>query len=105
MILLKLPETQGLAFKLELQKAFKPKKKYFRDLQAYTFFDYGKVWNRFETTTGSKSDDLYSVGLGIRFNITDLISGYVEWNKPLDQEVSSEGNTDGRAFFSLSARF
>jgi hemolysin activation/secretion protein len=96
---------QGLAFKLELQKAFKPKKKYFRDLQAYTFFDYGKVWNRFETATVSKSDDLYSMGLGIRFNITDVISGYVEWNKPLDQKVSSEGNTDGRAFFSLSARF
>ena len=96
---------QGLAFKLELQKAFQPKKKYFRDLQAYTFFDYGKVWNRLENATGSKSDDLYSMGLGIRFNITDVISGYVEWNKPLDQEVSSEGNTDGRTFFSLSARF
>jgi hemolysin activation/secretion protein len=96
---------QGMAFKLELQKAFQPKKKYFRDLQAYTFFDYGKVWNRFETAIGSKSDDLYSIGLGIRFNITDVISGYVEWNKPLDQEVASEGNTDGRAFFSLSARF
>lgn len=74
-------------------------------MQAYTFFDYGKVWNRFETTTGSKSDDLFSAGLGIRFNITDVISGYVEFNKPLDQKVSSEGNTDGRAFFSLSARF
>ena len=95
----------GLAFKLELQKAFRPKKKYFRDFQAYTFFDYGKVWSRFENATGSKSDDLYSMGLGIRFNITDVISGYVEWNKPLDQEVSSEGSTDGRAFFSLSARF
>jgi hemolysin activation/secretion protein len=96
---------QGLAFKLELQKAFKPKKKYLSDLQAYTFFDYGKVWNRFETATGSRSDDLFSAGLGIRFNITDVISGYVEFNKPLDQKVSSEGNTDGRAFFSLSARF
>ena len=96
---------QGLAFKLELQKAFQPKKKYFRDMQAYTFFDYGKVWNRFENPTGSKTDDLYSMGIGIRFNITDVISGYVEWNKPLDQEVSSERNTDGRTFFSLSARF
>ena len=96
---------QGLAFKLELQKAFQPKKKYFRDLQAYTFFDYGKVWSRYENTAGSKSDALYSMGLGIRFNLTDVISGYVEWNKPLGQEVSSEGNTDGRAFFSLSARF
>lgn len=96
---------QGLAFKLELQKAFQPKKKYLRDLQAYTFFDYGKVWNRNETVTGFKTQDIYSLGLGIRFNITDVISGYMEWDKPINQDVSSEGNKDGRAFFSLSAKF
>ena len=96
---------QGLAFKLELQKAFQPKKKYLRDLQAYAFFDYGKVWNRIETTAGSKTQDLDSLGIGIRFNITDMISGYLEWNKPLNQKVASEGNKDGRAFFSLSAKF
>lgn len=96
---------QGLAFKLELQKAFQPKKKYFRDMQAYTFFDYGKVWNRLPTATGEKSSDLYSLGLGLRFNLTDNISGYVEWDKPLNRIVGSEGNKDGRAFFSLSARF
>ena len=96
---------QGLAFKFELQKAFQPKKKYLRGLQAYTFFDYGKVWNRIETATGSKTQDIYSMGLGVRFNLTDVISGYVEWNKPLDEDVSSEGSKDGRAFFSLSAKF
>ena len=96
---------QGLAFKLELQKAFQPKKKYFRDLQAYSFFDYGKVWNRLPTATGATEEDIYSVGVGIRFNITDEISGYVEWDKPLNRIVGSEGDKDGRAFFSLSARF
>jgi hemolysin activation/secretion protein len=96
---------QGLAFKLELQKAFQPNKKYFKDLQLYTFFDYGKVWNRLPTSTGSTGGNLSSLGLGIRFNVTDVISGYMEWDKPLNQEVSSEGNKDGRVFFSLSARF
>ena len=96
---------QGLAFKLELQKAFQPKKNYLRDLQAYAFFDYGKVWNRIETTQGSKSQDIDSLGIGIRFNITDVISGYMEWNKPLNKMVASEGNKQGRAFFSLSAKF
>jgi hemolysin activation/secretion protein len=96
---------QGIAFKLELQKAFQPKKKYLRDLQAYTFFDYGKVWNRIETATGSKTQELDSLGLGVRFNITDVLSGYMEWSKPLNRKVASEGNKEGRAFFSLSAKF
>ena len=96
---------QGMAFKLELQKAFQPKKKYLRDVQAYTFFDYGAVWNRIPISTGSTVQDLNSLGLGIRFNVTDRISGYLEWDKPLNQEVSAEGNKDGRFFFSLSARF
>jgi hemolysin activation/secretion protein len=96
---------QGLALKLELQKAFQPKKKYFRDLQAYSFFDYGKVWNRLPTATGSKTEDIYSMGVGVRFNITDEISGYVEWDKPINRIVGSEGDKNGRTFFSLSARF
>ena len=96
---------QGAAFKLELQKAFQPKKNYLRDVQAYTYFDYGVVWNRIPISTGSTVQDLNSLGLGIRFNVTDMISGYLEWDKPLNQEVSAEGNKDGRFFFSLSARF
>ncbi len=96
---------QGIAFKLELQKAFQPKKKYFRDAQAYSFFDFGTVWNRIPISIGSTVQDLSSLGLGIRFNVTDVISGYLEWDKPLNKIVSSVGDKDGRVFFSLSARF
>ncbi len=96
---------QGIAFKLELQKAFQPKKKYLRDVQAYTYFDYGTVWNRIPISTGSSVQDLNSLGLGVRFNVTEVISGYLEWDKPLNQPVATEGNKDGRFFFSLSARF
>jgi hemolysin activation/secretion protein len=96
---------QGVAFKLELQKAFQPKQKYLRDVQAYTFFDYGAVWNRIPTSTGSTVQDLNSLGVGARFNVTDTISGYLEWDKPLNQEVSAKGDKEGRFFFSLSARF
>jgi hemolysin activation/secretion protein len=96
---------QGFAFKLELQKAFQVKKKYLKNLQAYTFFDFGKIWNRRATSTGLETEDIYSLGFGARFNVTENLSGYLEWDKPLDQIVSSEGNKDGRFFFSLSARF
>ena len=95
----------GLAFKLELQKAFQVDTAYIQDIQAYTFFDYGAVWSRINTSTGSSKQNLSSVGAGLRFNVTDYISGYVEFDKPLNRDVSAEGNKDTRMFFSLSTHF
>ncbi len=96
---------QGLAFSLELQRAFEMKMKFLRSLQAYAFFDYGSVWNRIATPTGEKRQDLASAGLGARFNLTKYLSGYVEVAKPLNEKVASEGNKDPRVFFSLSATY
>ena len=96
---------QGLAFKLELQKAFKINKTYLRDLQLYTFFDYGSVWNRIETTTRDNREGRYSTGFGARLNVTDQISGFVELAKPMADRVAAEGNRDPRVFFGLSARY
>lgn len=95
----------GLALKLELQKTFQFKKSYIQDIQAYTFFDYGTVWSRIKTSTGSSKQDLSSIGMGLRFNVTDYISGYVEFDKPLNRDVSAESNKDTRMFFSLSTHF
>jgi hemolysin activation/secretion protein len=96
---------QGVALKLELQRAFQLKKKFLRNLQAYAFIDYGSVWNRVPTPTGSRRQELTSPGVGTRFNLTEYLSGYVEVTKPLDREVAAEGNKDPRVFFSLSARY
>ncbi len=96
---------QGLAFKLELQRAIAVRKRFLRDLQAYTFFDYGSVWNRVTTATGARQQDLASAGLGTRFNLTDILSGYVEVDFPLNRKVSAEQDRDPRVFFSLSARY
>lgn len=95
----------GIALKLELQKTFQINKAFINDIQAYTFFDYGTVWNRLETSTGSSKQDLSSIGLGFRFNVTDHLSGYLEWDKPLNREVAAEENKDARIFFNLSAHF
>jgi hemolysin activation/secretion protein len=96
---------QGVAFKLELQRAFQLKKKFLRNLQAYAFIDHGSVWNRTPTPTGARQQDLTSAGIGTRFNLTKYLSGYVEVTKPLGREVASVGNKDPRVFFSLSARY
>ena len=95
----------GIAFKLELQKTFQINKAYINDIQAYTFFDYGTVWNRRETATGSIKQDLSSIGLGFRFDLAKHLSGYLELDKPLNRDVAAQGNKDARMFFSLSANF
>ena len=95
----------GIAFKLALQKVFQLNNAYIRDIKAYTFFDYGTVWNRLKTSTGSDRQDLGSIGLGFRFNLTDRISGYLELDKSLNRQASAEDNQGSRAFFSLSTNF
>lgn len=96
---------QGLALGLELQRAFDVKMKFLRSLQAYAFFDYGSVWNRVQTSTRGKQQELASTGIGARFNLTQHISGYLELAKPLNRVVASEENKDPRVFFSLSATY
>lgn len=96
---------QGVAFKLELQRAFQLKMKFLRNLQAYAFIDHGSVWSRIPTSTGARQQDLTSTGVGTRFNLNEYLSGYLEVAKPLGREVASEGNKDPRVFFSLSARY
>lgn len=101
----------GAAGKLELQYGATAETPLIKDYQFYSFWDYGAVWridpvsladgNGHHSKTGS------SLGIGVRFNVTDSISGYVEVDKPMTRDVSANG-TDGekpRAFFSLAARF
>ena len=95
----------GVAFKLALQRVFEINKAYIKDIKAYTFFDYGTVWNRLKTSTDSSKQDLSSIGLGFRFNLTDRLSGYLELDKPLNRKVSAERNQGSRMFFSLSTNF
>ena len=95
----------GVAFKLALQRVFEINKAHIRDIKAYTFFDYGTVWNRLKTSTDSSKQDLSSIGLGFRFNLTDRLSGYLELDKPLNRKVSAEGNQGSRMFFSVSTNF
>ena len=97
---------QGLAVKGELQYFHKIGQKYLRDIKAYAFYDYGSVWQKGNDFTGTeRQSSLSSAGGGIRFNLTDWLSGYVEAAKPLDDRVISEGNKDIRGFASLIARF
>jgi hemolysin activation/secretion protein len=78
-----------------------------RNLQFYAFYDIGQVWN---LGIGEVDSSAASAGAGLRFGITDYLSGYVEAAQPLTRRVQSltAKGQDGkptRVFFSLSSRF
>jgi len=95
----------GVAFKLELQKAFNVNRPYLRDLQAYTFFDHGIVMRRTRKVQNNLNDDLSSLGFGARFNVNNYLSGYLELDLPLGRKVLAEDSRDPRIFFGLTARY
>jgi hemolysin activation/secretion protein len=78
---------------------------FMRAYQVYTFIDYGKVWNR-EIVVGEVAEDsLSSAGLGVRFNLKENLSGYLELDQPLNKIVNGENGENSRLFFSLLKRF
>ena len=101
----KIAGNQDLAFNLELQKTLRPKGDYLSNLQLYGFFDYGSVWNEFETSAGNKREDRTSAGIGMRFNLNESIFGYAELDKPFSNKMTAEGDKQPRLFFNLSKRF
>lgn len=96
---------QGLAMKLELQYGKKVGMKYFDSFQAYLFYDYGSVWTRNTPSGQDRKNSLDSTGLGVRYNLTDTFSGYLEVDVPTADRVDAKGNKDPRLFFSFSARY
>ena len=69
------------------------------------YFDHGTVALRKTTAVQDSSSSLTAVGLGMRGNINKWLSGYIEVGQPLSGDVSAEGNSDPRFFFSLNAHY
>lgn len=74
--------------------------------QVYGFYDVGGVWRR-DPGALEKKADLSSVGLGVRFNFTESLSGSFEAAWPQTKEADSRViDVDSRrGFFILTARF
>lgn len=55
---------------------------------------------------GESSDEsLASAGVGVRFAITDWLSGSLEAGKPLTRRVDAEEDKEWRGFFSFRAEW
>lgn len=98
----------GAAAKLELQYTDQVEDLGLKYYQPFVFYDFGVTHdrdpvNQKATRTGA------STGVGIRFGLTDYLSGSVELDLPLTREVSANQPTgegkDARLFFNISARY
>ncbi|CAK0769335.1 hypothetical protein WCLP8_4350003 [uncultured Gammaproteobacteria bacterium] len=73
-------------------------------VQVYTFADVGGV-NNYEDGTRHGWQTLASAGGGVRFGVTDYLSGTLEVAKPFLRNTNAANDHDGRGFFSLTARY
>ena len=78
---------------------------FLKSYQVYGLYDIGKVWNEDPAVAEASRESIASAGLGVRFNLDYDVSGYVELNVPLTQNVSAEGDDDSRVFFNVLKRF
>ncbi len=75
--------------------------------QFYGFYDIGGIWNKNATAGTDKKSSLASAGMGLRFGVTDDISGSLELAKPLTRTVADEGNrgNNSQIFFRLATGY
>ncbi|MEA2848905.1 MAG: hypothetical protein QOG78_4186 [Rhodospirillaceae bacterium] len=96
----------GLAGKVELQYTERDcVKDWIKACQFYGFLDTGWVWNRAPLAGQPASQNGVSVGGGVRLNLTDYLSGYVELDIPLVVVDSPQRSSGPRVFFSLLIPF
>ncbi len=96
----------GVAAKVELQWNDPVKIQYLDNLQLYSFYDFGKVWNKDATTLAGKIDSLASVGFGARTDVfDDSIEAGAGLAFPLTREVQTEDGTRPRLYLNISKKF
>lgn len=97
----------GAAGAVELRWAGPPVHEYVESYQFYGFFDFGSVWNESPAVGEMPQVSLASTGGGVRFNLAQDISGFLEVGLPLTLPVASRGSdhfNDVRIFFSILKR-
>ena len=62
---------------MELQNGIKANWNYLKSFQSYLYFDHGMVALRNTTAVHDDSSSLTAIGLGVRANINEWLSGYI----------------------------
>jgi len=98
----------GIAGRTELQYSRYGDLEWVPSYQLYGFYDIGEVWVRNPAAGLERTESIASLGLGLRFNILDPISGNLEVAVPMTKDVaanSPNNGDDARVFFSLAYRY
>ena len=93
----------GAAISAELSRSLGLKHQYLRYLNAYGFYDIGKVWDRASASSLGPADSLASAGAGLRAGLPFGLTLRLEYDYPLTREPSNQnGEKHGRIFFFAS---
>jgi hemolysin activation/secretion protein len=74
-------------------------------LEPYVFYETGFVRQVDPLPAEPERDSIGAAGVGVRFAANDRWAGSVEFAQPFERDVASQGDRDGRFFFSISAAF
>lgn len=93
----------GAAVAAEFRRNLGIKRSYLNYVQAYGFYDIGKVWDRQSASSLGPADSLASAGAGLRAGLPFGLTLRLEYDYPLTREPSHQnGEKHGRIFFFAS---
>lgn len=98
----------GIAGKIELQYTESPGLTWLETCQLYTFYDAGRVFDRGAGESGqSPRRSATSTGVGLRSNVTEWASGFIEFAQQLTSSAANPGESGNgsRLFFGIMTRF
>ncbi len=95
----------GVAGKLELQWNDPYEIKYVNDIQLYSFWDAGRVWNQDATTSAGKRQSIASAGFGVRADVVEDTEAELSVAFPLTRDVDTREDTTARIYFSVKHKF
>ncbi len=99
---------QGLAGSLELRADLYPEFLKLQNIQLYSFYDIGKIWNKNSSVSDTPANQsAASAGLGLRFAFNRFLSGDLMYAQPLTKDITSEAllnrGRNPKVFFSLTS--
>jgi len=96
----------GYAAKAELRFGSDVQNPFLSSYQLYTYYDFGQAWLNDVPSDIDDKETLASAGVGVRFNMPQDLTGYLEFNYPLVHTVDAEGGAkeDPRVFFMMNKR-
>lgn len=93
----------GIGFSAEFSRDLGIRHPNLRYLNAYTFYDIGKVWDRASASSLGPADSLSSAGAGLRAGLPYGLTLRLEYGYPLTRAPSHQnGENHGRVFFFAS---